>query len=60
MGGVFLAYGAVCLLGAVFVKSCIPETKGKTFEQIQTGLAGGGRSASGRPRASYQDKSYQW
>lgn len=34
-GGIFLFYGSVCCLGALFVKSRLPETRGKTLEEIQ-------------------------
>ena len=52
-----MAYGSVCFLGAMFVKAVIPETKGKSFEQIQREL-GGGKDA--KPHSSIQDKAYQW
>lgn len=32
--GVFLTYGVICLVGFVFVAACVPETKGRTLEQI--------------------------
>lgn len=32
--GTFEIYGAICMLGAVFVFICVPETKGKTLEEI--------------------------
>ena len=38
--GTFATYGAVCLAGVVFVATCVPETKGKTLEQIERDLAG--------------------
>jgi SP family xylose:H+ symportor-like MFS transporter len=34
-GGTFSAYGAICLAGAVFVFMAIPETKGRSLEQIE-------------------------
>ena len=34
-GGAFFAYGAVCLVGAAFVFMSIPETKGRSLEQIE-------------------------
>lgn len=40
MGVVFFVYGSVALLGIVFVKAFIPETKGKTMAQIQAELRG--------------------
>ncbi len=32
--GIFLTYGVICLLGSVFVAAFVPETKGRTLEQI--------------------------
>jgi SP family arabinose:H+ symporter-like MFS transporter len=37
--GTFWLYGAICLLGFVFVLRRLPETKDKTLEQIETELA---------------------
>uniref|UniRef100_A0A182N634 Major facilitator superfamily (MFS) profile domain-containing protein n=1 Tax=Anopheles dirus TaxID=7168 RepID=A0A182N634_9DIPT len=37
--GTFWLFGGFCLLGAVFVFLFVPETKGKTFDQIQKRLA---------------------
>jgi MFS family permease len=34
-GGTFFAYGTVCLVGAAFVFMAIPETKGRSLEQIE-------------------------
>lgn len=36
--GTFWLFGGFCLLGAIFVFLFVPETKGKTFDQIQTRL----------------------
>uniref|UniRef100_A0A182PA97 Major facilitator superfamily (MFS) profile domain-containing protein n=1 Tax=Anopheles epiroticus TaxID=199890 RepID=A0A182PA97_9DIPT len=37
--GTFWLFGGFCLLGAMFVFLFVPETKGKTFDQIQKRLA---------------------
>jgi MFS family permease len=36
--GVFLNYGVICVAGFVFVAACVPETKGRTLEQIGAGI----------------------
>src|SRR5580700_7141753 len=33
--GTFWGYGAVCMLGAVFIFVCVPETKARTLEEIE-------------------------
>jgi SP family xylose:H+ symportor-like MFS transporter len=40
-GGTFFAYGAICLVGAAFVFMAIPETKGRSLEQIEKSEARG-------------------
>jgi len=37
-GGVFFTYGVICLIGLVFVAAFVPETKGRTLEQIGAGI----------------------
>jgi SP family xylose:H+ symportor-like MFS transporter len=36
--GIFLTYGVICLAGFVFVAAFVPETKGRTLEQIGAGV----------------------
>lgn len=36
--GTFWLYGIICLLGAVFIYRFLPETKGKTLEEIENEL----------------------
>lgn len=38
--GTFWLYGVVCLLGFLFVKTQLPETKGQTLEEIEQKLTG--------------------
>jgi SP family facilitated glucose transporter-like MFS transporter 8 len=57
LGGVFGGYGVICLLGIFFVKCFIPETKGKSFDQIQAEIGGGG---SERGFGSVQQQPYKW
>lgn len=42
MGILFMVYGACCLLSLVFVRLCVPETQGKSLEDIERNLAGSG------------------
>ena len=36
--GIFFGYGVICLLGCVLVAVFVPETKGRTLEQIEAGV----------------------
>lgn len=36
--GIFFGYGMICLLGCVLVAVFVPETKGRTLEQIEAGV----------------------
>ena len=36
--GTFWLYGGICLAGGLFVMFCVPETKGKSLEQIEQEL----------------------
>lgn len=38
--GTFWLYGAICILGFFFVKSRLPETKGKSLEEIENEITG--------------------
>jgi MFS transporter, SP family, xylose:H+ symportor len=33
--GTFFGYGVICMLGVLFVFGCVPETKGRTLEEIE-------------------------
>ena len=39
--GVFFGYGIVCILGCFMVTAWVPETKGRTLEQIESSVLGG-------------------
>ncbi|WHY99662.1 sugar porter family MFS transporter [Peribacillus simplex] len=32
---VFAIFGAICLLGVLFIRTCVPETRGRTLEEIE-------------------------
>jgi SP family sugar porter-like MFS transporter len=38
--GTFWLYGGICLLGFWYIRRRLPETKGKTLEQIERALTG--------------------
>jgi sugar porter (SP) family MFS transporter len=37
-GGIFLTYGVICLAGCVLVTLTVPETRGRSLEQIEDGI----------------------
>jgi MFS family permease len=39
--GIFFVYGMICLAGCLFVAIFVPETKGRTLEQIETIVTSG-------------------
>ena len=43
-GGTFTGYGVICLLGCLLVAFFVPETKGRTLEQIGSDIAEGERA----------------
>ncbi len=38
MGNTFWIYGAICVAGYAFIRAAVPETKGKSLEQIEKAL----------------------
>lgn len=38
--GIFWIYGAICLVGFLFIRKQLPETKGKTLEELESELTG--------------------
>ncbi|MCU0913881.1 MAG: sugar porter family MFS transporter [Planctomycetes bacterium] len=40
-GNTFWIYAAICAVGFVFVRACVPETKGKSLEDIERQLVDG-------------------
>lgn len=37
--GIFAFFGAMCAVAVVFIKSSVPETKGRSLEEVQAMLA---------------------
>lgn len=46
INGAFWLFGIVCLIALVFVKTCVPETQGRSLEEIESGLTGKTRRMS--------------
>ena len=42
-GGTFLIYGLICLLGFLLAARFVPETRGRTLEQIEAAVTGQGQ-----------------
>jgi hypothetical protein len=40
--GAFLLYAVICIAAFLFVKLVVPETKGKSLEEIESGWPAGG------------------
>lgn len=40
MGGVFILFCCICVIGLVFVVFCVPETQGKSLEDIERKMMG--------------------
>ncbi|KAJ3671514.1 hypothetical protein LUZ60_007593 [Juncus effusus] len=47
VSGVFFVFSAISFVSVVFVKVCVPETKGKTLEQIEMMFRAGKESSRG-------------
>jgi len=39
-GGVYLLYGCISLLGTIFFYTCLPETKGRSLQEIEDFFSG--------------------
>ena len=47
LGGTFWAYAVVSLFGLVFCVLCVPETKGRTLDEMEPAEGGGGGKVKG-------------
>lgn len=39
ISGVYMGFAAVCIVAALFVSTCIIETKGRSLEEIERAMA---------------------
>ena len=39
MAGTFFAFSGICAAGFVFVAMCVPETKGRSLEEVEALLS---------------------
>ena len=46
---VFAIFGIICILGVIFVKTCVPETRGHTLEEIEEQGTNHGRVKASNP-----------
>ena len=46
---VFAIFGIICILGVLFVKTCVPETRGHTLEEIEEQGTNHGRVKASNP-----------
>ncbi|XP_043476642.1 facilitated trehalose transporter Tret1 isoform X2 [Leptopilina heterotoma] len=46
INGAFWLFGIVCFIALIFVKTCVPETQGRSLEEIESGLTGKTRRMS--------------
>ncbi|XP_051160040.1 facilitated trehalose transporter Tret1 isoform X2 [Leptopilina boulardi] len=44
--GAFCIFGFICIISLIFVKTCVPETQGRSLEEIEKGLTGRSRRMS--------------
>lgn len=49
--GTFWGYGLICIAGLLFIRRYLPETKGKTLEEIESAIA---PEAAGKPSTVQQ------